>query len=59
MDTVALAMHHSRDGGETYLPIYQRLERELVELHAKQASMESARSRCIRLGIANPKLKRF
>jgi hypothetical protein len=44
LDRLAIAMHRAPQGGEIYLPIFERLEREI---DAKKAN-ESAMSRAIR-----------
>lgn len=49
MDEVALAIDMAGDRGAIYLPIYERLERELVECRAKETTLSSVRARLERL----------
>ncbi|MGV3573728.1 MAG: hypothetical protein ACO1O4_01180 [Devosia sp.] len=49
MDEVALAIDMAGDRGTIYLPIYERLERELQECRAKQTTLSSVRARLERL----------
>ncbi|WEJ33882.1 hypothetical protein [Devosia sp. SD17-2] len=49
MDEVALAIHMAGAKGAVYLPIYERLERELQALREKQATMALVRARLERL----------
>lgn len=49
MDEVARAIDMAGDRGITYLPIYERLERELQECRAKQTTLSSVRARLERL----------
>jgi hypothetical protein len=44
LDRLAIVMHRAGPGGEVYLPIFERLEREIT---MRQAS-ESAMSRALR-----------
>ncbi|MGX0962732.1 hypothetical protein AB7M63_003181 [Bradyrhizobium japonicum] len=48
LDRLAYAMHRAPQGGEVYLPIYERLESELAALKAKEDMMERARVRAAR-----------
>lgn len=52
MDEVALAIDMAGDKGTVYLPIYERLERELQECRAKQTTLSSVRARLERLSAA-------
>lgn len=49
MDEVARAIDMAGDRGTIYLPIYERLERELQECRAKQTTLSSVRARLERL----------
>lgn len=49
MDEVALAIDMGGDRGVVYLPIYERLERELQECRVRQTTMSSVRGRLDRL----------
>lgn len=51
MDEVALAISMAGDRGATYLPIYERLERELLEFRARQTTLSSVRARLERLAV--------
>ena len=52
MDEVALAIDMAGDKGTVYLPIYERLERELQECRNTQTTLSSVRARLRRLAIA-------
>jgi hypothetical protein len=41
-------MHRAPQGGEVYLPIFERLESELAAAKAKEAMLERARVRAAR-----------
>lgn len=45
LDTLALVMVQSGEEGSVYLPIYQRLERELTELRAEEDAMSRVLAR--------------
>lgn len=45
LDRVALAMQKAGKDGDEYLPIYERLERELVSAKERKATMARARGR--------------
>jgi hypothetical protein len=45
---LAYAMQQSPQGGEVYLPIFERFEAELASLKAKEAMLERARVRSAR-----------
>ncbi|PPQ14047.1 hypothetical protein CV770_39090 [Bradyrhizobium sp. AC87j1] len=49
LDRLADNMRQSPQGGEVYLPIWERLESEIASLKAKEAMMERARVRAARL----------
>lgn len=49
MDEVALAIDMAGDRGVVYVPIYERLERELQDIRAKQTTIMSVRARVQRL----------
>lgn len=49
MDEVALAIDMAGDRGTVYLPIFERLERELQACRAKQTTLSSVRARLERL----------
>lgn len=49
MDEVALAIGMAGDRGAIYLPVYERLERELQECRARQSTLSSVRVRLERL----------
>lgn len=51
MDEVALAIDMAGDRGVVYLPIYERLERELQECRAKQTTLSSVKSRLQKLAL--------
>jgi hypothetical protein len=48
LDRLAYAMQQSPQGGEVYLPIFERFEAELASLKAKEAMLERARVRSAR-----------
>ncbi|KRQ03495.1 hypothetical protein AOQ71_32865 [Bradyrhizobium manausense] len=48
LDRLAYAMHRAPQGGEVYLPIFERLESDLAALRAKEAMLERARARAAR-----------
>jgi hypothetical protein len=48
LDRLAYAMHRAPQGGEVYLPIFERLESELAAAKAKEAMLERARVRAAR-----------
>ncbi|MCP1766070.1 hypothetical protein [Bradyrhizobium japonicum] len=48
LDRLAHAMHRAPQGGEVYLPIFERLESELAAAKAKEAMLERARVRAAR-----------
>lgn len=49
LDGVAVAIEMAGPNGGVYLPIYERLERELVTMRQRQASMTSVQARLERL----------
>lgn len=49
LDRLAVIMSEARDGGLTYLPIWQRLERELAALRDQDDAMAGVRARLARL----------
>lgn len=51
MDEVAIAIDAAGDRGVVYLPIYERLERELQDCLARQTTLSSVRARLERLAI--------
>lgn len=48
MDEVALAIDMAGDRGAIYLPIYERLERELSAIRSQQTTLASVRARLAR-----------
>ncbi|AHY56344.1 hypothetical protein ACVIW2_006371 [Bradyrhizobium huanghuaihaiense] len=48
LDCLAILMDQSPQGGEVYLPIFERLESELATAKAKEDMMERARVRAAR-----------
>ncbi|MNL77287.1 hypothetical protein D3C87_2034340 [compost metagenome] len=52
MDEVALAIDMAGAKGVVYLPIYERLERELQKCRARQSTLSSVRARLQRLSPA-------
>jgi hypothetical protein len=52
MDEVALAIDMAGDKGTVYLPIYERLERELQECRAKRTTMTSVAARLERMSAS-------
>ena len=52
MDEVALAIDMAGAKGVVYLPIYERLERELQTLRAQQSTLSSVSARIARLKAA-------
>lgn len=52
MDEVALAIDMAGDRGVVYLPIYERLDRELQACRATQTTLTSVRARLSRLAAA-------
>jgi len=52
MDEVALAIDMAGDRGAIYLPIYERLERELLACRAKLDALSSVRARLVRMAAA-------
>ena len=53
MDEVALAINMAGDRGAIYLPIYERLERELLACRARQTTLTSVKARLQRLNQAS------
>lgn len=53
LDRLAYEMHRAPQGGEVYLPIWERLESEISSLKAKEAMLERARVRAARFMRAN------
>lgn len=51
LDRVAIAIHKAGADGPVYLPIYERLERELLSLRQQQAAIASVQKRLKRLGL--------
>lgn len=49
MDEVALAIEMAGDRGVVYLPIYESLERELLDCSARQTTISSVKARLERL----------
>lgn len=49
LDEIALAISMAGNRGATYLPIFERLERELQEFRARQTTLSSVRARLERL----------
>ena len=45
LDRLAIAMQRAPQGGEIYLPIFERLEREIEALNAAQSTMARAMRR--------------
>lgn len=45
LDRLAIAMHREPQGGEIYLPLFERLEREIEALKASQSTMARAKLR--------------
>ncbi|MEZ2206273.1 hypothetical protein AAE027_30245 [Bradyrhizobium japonicum] len=48
-DRLALAMQWAPQGGEIYLPIFERLESKLAALEAKEAKLQRVRARAARV----------
>ncbi|MGY3117908.1 hypothetical protein ACVWXQ_001845 [Bradyrhizobium sp. S3.14.4] len=48
LDCLAILMHQSPNGGEVYLPIWERLESVLDALKKKEAMLERVRVRAAR-----------
>ena len=40
---IVVARHVAAPGGEVYLPVYERLERELAALEARETAIDRAR----------------
>lgn len=53
MDEVALAIDMAGDRGVVYLPIYERLERELSKLQETQGTLNAVMARLHRISISN------
>ena len=51
LDRVALAIHKAGADGPTYLPIFERLERELLSLRQQQSVMSSVQARLQRMAV--------
>jgi hypothetical protein len=51
MDEVALAIDMAGGRGVVYLPIYERLERELLDCRARQTTISSVKARLERIGL--------
>ena len=49
MDEVALAIDMAGDRGAVYLPIYERLERQLLTLRERQSTISAVKARLERL----------
>lgn len=45
LDRLAVVMHRASQGGEVYLPIFERLEREIADRHASESTMARAMRR--------------
>lgn len=56
LDRMAVIMAEAPDGGVTYLPIWQRLERERDALLTQNDAMAAVRARQARLSAMNPNL---
>ncbi len=51
MDEVALAIDMAGAKGIVYLPIFERLERELQALRERQSTMSAVKARLERIGL--------
>lgn len=49
LDEIALAIHMAGDQGAAYIPLYDRLEREMADRRSKLDTLASARARFERI----------
>ena len=56
LDRMAVIMAEAPDGGVTYLPIWQRLERERDALLTQNDAMAAVKARQAKLAPVNPNL---